>query len=68
MTELPLPDYYNAHLLKIDEFQKWGVEQLLTGYVIIICDFTFPSQVKYTSIPCYVDKTTTVYPLTGSRF
>jgi len=31
MTDLPLPDYYNAHLLKIDEFQKGGVEQLLAS-------------------------------------
>ena len=32
------------------------------------CNFKFPTTVKYPSIPCYIDNTTTVYPLTGSSF
>lgn len=35
---------------------------------MVNCDFEFPSNVKYPSIPCYVDKTTTVYPLKGTAF
>jgi hypothetical protein len=37
----------------------------MNGYLIVNCDFEFPSHTKYPSIPCYVDKTTTVYPLKG---
>lgn len=32
------------------------------------CSFEFPSDVKYPSIPCYIDNTTTVYPLQGSAY
>lgn len=32
------------------------------------CDFVFPKETKYPSIPCYIDKTTTVYPLTGCAY
>ena len=40
----------------------------MTGYLIINGDFEFPSNVKYPSIPCYIDKTSTVYPLSGSCY
>ncbi len=35
---------------------------------MVNCDFEFPSNVKYPSILCYVDKTTTTYPLKGTAF
>ena len=38
------------------------------GYLIVNCDFEFPDTVKYPSIPCFVDNTTTVYPLRGSAY
>jgi hypothetical protein len=38
----------------------------MRGYVIINGTFNFPSDLKYPSIPCYIDETTTVYPLKGS--
>jgi len=68
MTELSLPDYYNASLQNPDEVLKWSNDSLMTGYLIVNCDFTFPHDTKFPSIPCYIDKTTTVYPLTGSTF
>lgn len=40
-------------------------KDLINSYMIIKCKFKFPDSVKYPSIPCYVDDTTTVYPLTG---
>lgn len=35
---------------------------------MVNANFSFPSDVKYPSIPCYIDKTTTVYPLSGNGF
>jgi hypothetical protein len=40
-------------------------EYLIQNYVILKCEFTFKQQIKYPSIPCYVDETTTIYPLNG---
>lgn len=40
----------------------------MSGYLIVNCDFEFPTNVKYPSIPCYIDKTTTVYPLSGTSY
>jgi hypothetical protein len=37
----------------------------LKGYLVISGRFKFPDNTKYPSIPCFVDKTTTVYPLEG---
>lgn len=49
-----------------DKFLKWEDKDLMRGYVIINGTFNFPSDLKYPSIPCYIDETTTVYPLKGS--
>jgi hypothetical protein len=40
----------------------------MNGFLSINCSFVFPNDTKYPSIPCYVDKTTTVYPLHGDSF
>lgn len=68
MAALTLPDYYNGSLITPSELEEWSPEQFLRGYLIVNADFEFPKSVKYPSIPCYIDKTTTVYPLTGSCF
>lgn len=39
---------------------------LLNDYYIINGTFEFPKKLKFPSIPCYIDETTTIYPLTGS--
>lgn len=67
MTDLPLPDYYKAQLIQ-SNILDWSDKQLMGGYLIADCEFSFPSDTKYPSIPCYVDKTTTVYPLNGNAF
>jgi hypothetical protein len=38
----------------------------MQGYLIINGSFKFPSNVKYPSIPCYIDEASTIYPLEGS--
>ena len=68
MAHLTLPDYYNASLINTEDLEKWNQEQFFKGYLIVNCDFSFKPEVKYPSIPCYVDKNTTVYPLNGSTF
>ena len=40
-------------------------EDLLYSYIIIKGKFSFPKTVKFPSIPCFVDKDTTAYPLSG---
>ncbi|KAI0994217.1 hypothetical protein K3495_g13964, partial [Podosphaera aphanis] len=62
------PDYRKLRFL-----DKAGVESLkpcavLSGYLIVKTDFEFPEGVKYPSIACYVDKTTTAYPRKGKAF
>lgn len=48
-----------------EEVKELNDDQLLRGYLIINGSFEFPDSVKYPSIPCYVDATSTVYPLIG---
>lgn len=38
----------------------------MKGYLVLNGSFKFPDNTKYPSIPCYMDKSTTVYPLTGN--
>jgi hypothetical protein len=65
MTNLSLPDYNQARLLDEESFKSLTNDQLLKGYYILNGSFKFPEVTKYPSIPCYLDKTTTVYPLQG---
>jgi hypothetical protein len=68
MSEIPLPDYYNARLVNAGEVIEGSDQELMTGYLIVNVEFEFPPNVKYPYIPCYVDKTTTTYHLKGSAF
>lgn len=68
MADLTLPDFYNASLIDYNDLENWNINQFLIGYLIVNCDFQFPSDVKYPSIPGYIDITTTFYPLSGSSF
>ena len=65
MTYLTLPDYSNARLLSSENVLKLTEKELLKGYLIVNGSFDFPATIKYPSIPCYIDSTTTVYPLRG---
>jgi hypothetical protein len=66
MTDLSLPAYSEGKMITFDEIEKWSSEQLLKGYLILYTTFKFLNDVKYPSIPCYVDENTTVYPLEGT--
>jgi hypothetical protein len=59
------PDYNLCRRLTVDELNKLSKEEILYSYLIIQCSFEFPPTTKYPSIPCYVDETCTVYPLSG---
>lgn len=71
-ADLSLPNYRNGRLIdpcKIKNKQKQTkltTEELLKGYFIVNGTFKFPKDLKYPSISCYVDETTTIYPLEGS--
>ena len=66
LYQLGQPDYANIVKLTEDELLQLSDEDLLYSYTIIKCQFNFPGNVKFPSIPVYVDETTTVYPLNGS--
>lgn len=38
---------------------------LIHSYMAIECKFEFPEETEYPSIPCFIDETTTIYPLKG---
>jgi hypothetical protein len=42
-----------------------SVEYILFSFIVINCSFEFPNNVKYLSIPVYMNENTTVYPLRG---
>jgi len=65
MAMLGNPDYSRASLISTKDFLKLTPEELLYSYTIIKGKFDFPSSTKYPSIPCFLDETTTVYPLEG---
>lgn len=65
MAHLSLPDYAKGRLVTPDEVETMTEKDLLKGYLILRGKFSFSSNVKYPSIPCFVDDTTTVYPLNG---
>ena len=47
-------------------FHPCVLQTILTSFVIYKVTFQFPPDTKYPSIPVYIDKTTTVYPLEGT--
>jgi hypothetical protein len=66
MATLSLPCYPAGALIEPSSIEKWTSKDFLTGYLIVNGTFKFPTTVKYPSIPCYIDETTTIYPLEGS--
>jgi hypothetical protein len=65
MAQLSLPDDKSGKLIDPSDIKIWTNEQLLKGYLIVNGSFQYPKNVKDPSIPCYVDKTTAVYPFWG---
>lgn len=51
--------------MSVSDLESLSDEDIINSYLVINCTFKFPDTVKYPSIPCYVDETTTVYPLNG---
>nr|CAA73185.1 DNA polymerase [Cryphonectria parasitica] len=65
MALLGNPDYNNARNLTEEELFKMTDEDLIMSYTIFSTKFKFPSNTKYPSIPCYLNESTTIYPLEG---
>lgn len=68
MAYLGDPDYKNLRELDDKAVVKLTPREILNGYFVIKTKFSFPDSVKFPSIPCYADETTTVYPLNGEGF
>jgi hypothetical protein len=59
------PAYGLGRILTEAELKLMSDDDILYSYTAINCKFKFPENVKYPSIPCYLDETATVYPLSG---
>lgn len=60
------PLYENGSSLTDKKLKELKIEELLFSYTIIKGTFKFPKTVKFPSIPCHINESTTVYPLEGS--
>ena len=59
---------YTPKYSSIEILTSWkdkSKDDILYSYSITKCKFSFPDSVKYPSIGCFIDETTTVYPLKG---
>lgn len=65
MAGMGNPDYSRGKIMFLKDFNRLSFNELLYSYTIIKCKFKFKNDVKYPSIPVFVDETTTVYPLKG---
>jgi hypothetical protein len=65
MAMLGDPDYRKGCILSESYLNKLSKKEILYSYMVIKCRFRFPNTVKYPSIPCYLDNTTTAYVLKG---
>ena len=65
MADLSLPDYNQGKLINVKKVLNMSDDDLMKGYLVCNANFKFPEDTKYPSIPCFVDDTTTVYPLQG---
>jgi hypothetical protein len=59
------PNYNKCRLISDKVVKSYKDSDFFMNYVILKVRFRFPSTVKYPSIPCYLDHSTTVYPLEG---
>lgn len=66
MSLMGNPDYKNARILMPHELNTMSDKDIVLSYIIIKATFKFPDNVKYPSIPCFLDETTTIYPLSGN--
>lgn len=65
MAALGNPNYSGAEIIDQDTLLNMTNERLLYSYTVARVKFQFPDEIKYPSIPCYIDESTTIYPLSG---
>lgn len=68
MSMMGDPDYGNLQMLSEKDLHSMSKNEILYSYIIIQCKFKFPDSVKYPSIGCFINESTTVYPLSGKSF
>jgi hypothetical protein len=65
MAGLGNPAYSEGRIITEDELNNMSYNEILYSFLIMKVTFEFGKSVKYPSIPCFLDETTTVYPLEG---
>lgn len=65
MILLGNPAYHLSRNLTLKELEEMTNAELIRNYLVIDTGFRFPDSVKYPSIPCFLDETSTVYPQSG---
>ena len=65
MALLGNPDYNKARNLSVEELSSLSDDDLIMNYIVFSAKFKFPKKLKYPSIPCYLNESTTIYPLEG---
>lgn len=65
MALLGNPCYKQARNLTLSELSSMNSDDLIMNYIVLHAKFKFPESTKYPSIPCYLDESTTIYPLEG---
>lgn len=66
MASMGNPCYRKARILTENDLNSLPLRELVYSYTVIDCIFQFPQTVKYPNISVYIDKSTTVYPTSGS--
>lgn len=67
MSSIGHPYYNEARYITKSDLDKMSDTDKINSYLMIECNFKFPSNILFPSIPVVVDKTTTVYPYEGER-
>jgi hypothetical protein len=65
MALLGNPQYNESRMLEKEELDSMSFRSILYSYIVMKVSFEFKEDIKYPSIPCYIDEVATVYPLRG---
>jgi len=67
MFRMGNPMYNNAKIITFKELNKLEDKEIIYNFIVLLTDFEFPKDTMYPSIPCSVDESTTIYPISGSN-
>ena len=59
------PLYEYGRIISFEDLKLKSDKDILYSYIIMKVKFKFNENVRYPSIPCYVDENTMIFPLSG---